>query len=146
MTELYEKSIYKLELPAVLEKLAQQAVCDGAKERCRAMRPLHDVEDIRILQEQTSAACQLIVLRGSPSLSGILDVAESLDRADKGGSLSPAELLRVAGVLRCARNVKAYADGDSASTVLDPYFMRLSPNKHLEEKITNSMHDVPRNS
>ena len=139
MTELYEKSINKLELPAVLERLAQQAVCDGAKERCRAMRPLRDVEDIRSLQEQTSAACSLIVLRGSPSLSGITDVAASLDRADKGGCLSPSELLRIAGVLRCARAVKGHADGENASTVLDSYFMRLMPNKYLEEKITNSI-------
>ena len=30
------------------------------------------------------------------------------------------ELLRIAGVLRCARNVKAYGDGDHVDTVLDP--------------------------
>ena len=139
MTQLYEKSIRKLELPAVLEKLAQQAVCNGAKERCMAMQPLSDVDDIRILQDQTTAACQLITLKGSPSFGGIVDVAASLDRADKGGSLSPGELLRIAGVLRCARGVKAYADGENTSTVLDPYFLRLTPNKYLEEKITNSI-------
>ena len=34
MTDLFEKSIRTLELPAVLEKLAAKAVSDAAKERC----------------------------------------------------------------------------------------------------------------
>ena len=135
MTELYKKSIQKLELPAVLEKLAQQAVCTSAKKRCLSMMPLTDLDDIRILQDETSAACLLLTLKGSPSFGGIVDVAASLDRADKGGSLSPSELLQIAGVLRCARTVKAYADGENTSTVLDPFFMRLTSNKYLEEKI-----------
>jgi len=139
MTELYSKSIQKLELPAVLERLAQQAVCESAKQRCRVILPQTDLDDIRILQDETSAACQLITLKGSPSFGGIIDVGASLDRADKGGSLSPSELLRIAGVLRCTRAVKSYADGENSSTVLDPFFMRLTPNKYLEEKITNSI-------
>ncbi len=28
------------------------------------------------------------------------------ERADRGGSLQPVELLRIAGILRCARNIK----------------------------------------
>ena len=35
----FEKSIRTLELPAVLEMLAQQAVGDTAKERARELRP-----------------------------------------------------------------------------------------------------------
>ena len=139
MTELYEKSIRKLELPAVLELLAQHAASKCAKERCMTILPLDDPEDIRILQGQTSAACKLITLKGSPSLGGIRDVSDSLDRADRGGSLNPRELLRIAGVLRCAREVKSYADGENTSTVLDPFFMQLTANKYLEEKISNSI-------
>ena len=139
MTELYEKSIGKLELPAVLDLLAAQAASQCAKERCKQLQPLTDADDIRILQAQTSAACQLITLKGSPSLGGIRDVADTLDRADRGGVLSPKELLQIAGVLRCARGVKAYADGENTSTVLDPFFMQLTPNKYLEEKISTSI-------
>lgn len=139
MTELYEKSIRKLELPAILELLAGQASSEGAKARCRELLPLTDAEDIRILQAQTSAACQLITLKGSPSLSGIRDVSDALGRADRGGVLNPKELLSIAGVLRCARNVKAYADGENTSTVLDPFFVQLTANKYLEEKISASI-------
>jgi DNA mismatch repair protein MutS2 len=135
MNELYQKSLVKLELDKVLQLLADQANSGAAKERCLQTLPLTDECEIRARQQETSAACRLITLKGTPGLSGIRDVGESLDRADRGGSLSPEELLAVAGVLRCARQAKSYADGDSVPTVLDGFFYRLQPNKYLEEKI-----------
>ena len=45
MTELYEKSLNKLELGAVLEQLADCAHSENAKEQCRKLLPLDDIED-----------------------------------------------------------------------------------------------------
>lgn len=45
MSELFEKSIRTLELPAVLEKLAAKAVSQAAKDRCLKLTPSTDVED-----------------------------------------------------------------------------------------------------
>ena len=45
------------------------------------------------------------------------------------------ELLRIASVLRCARNIKSYQSEDENRTILDPLFLALSPNKYLEDKI-----------
>ena len=139
MNTLYEKSLQKLELGAVLQLLADQACSEEAKTRCLELKPETDVDDIRLLQEQTSAACRLVVQKGSPGLGGIKDVSASLARADRGGSLSAGELLKIAGVLRCARQVKNYAETDAVSSVLDPYFMDLMANKYLEEKIDHSI-------
>ena len=135
MNELYEKSLKKLELDKVLELLAEHAGSEAAKEKCRAMAPLTDADDIRALQKETSDACKLITLKGSPSLGGIRDMSASLARADRGGVLSTEELLQIAGCLKSARMVKNYADGDSVATVLDPWFFQLMANKYLEEKI-----------
>ena len=137
--ELYEKSLNKLELNLVLQQLADCANSADAKERCLALRPLKDEEEIRILQEQTSAACHMISLKGAPSFHEVREIAPSLERADRGGCLTPAELLRIAGVLRCIRNTKAYYNGDYAQSMLDVYFQELSPNRYLEEKISNSI-------
>ena len=62
-------------------------------------------------------------------------MSPSLERADRGGSLQPIELLRIAGVLRCARNIKGYVSEDDKATVLDVLFKALTPNKYLEDKI-----------
>lgn len=139
MSELYEKSLAKLELDGVLELLAIQAVSDAAKEVCRNLKPETDADEVRRLQEQTTAACKLISLKGSPSLGGIRDVGASLDRARRGGSLTPGELLKIASSLRVARTVKAYADTDTVSSCLDVYFWELTANKYLEDRISNSI-------
>lgn len=56
MTELYEKSLRKLELDNVLAQLADCANSEDGKDRCRALLPLDDAEEIRLLQQQTTAA------------------------------------------------------------------------------------------
>lgn len=139
MEQLIEKSLHKLELGAVLELLAQQACSQEAKASCREIRPVSDGDDVRQLQAQTTAACRMIVQKGSPGLGGIQNVSESLARADRGGSLSAGELLKVASVLRTARTVKNYAETDAVSSVLDHFFWELMGNKYLEEKIERSI-------
>ena len=139
MNEQYQKSLTKLELDKVLALLADHASSPAAKERCLAVRPLDDAEDIRLLQAQTSAACKLITFKGSPSFGGIVDVGASLSRADRGGCLSPEELLRVATVLKAARTAKEYAEGDAVESGLDIFFRQLTPNKFFEERIFTSI-------
>ncbi|MBR6377144.1 MAG: endonuclease MutS2, partial [Oscillospiraceae bacterium] len=139
MTELYEKSLQKLELDRILELLAECAVSGEAKDRCRKLLPNPDPDDVMGLQLQTSDACRLIDLRSSPAFQDVKDVRPSLDRADRGGSLNPKELLQIAGVLRCARGAKEYYDGACANTSLDWMFASLTPNRYLEERITGAI-------
>ncbi len=135
MSELYEKSLWKLELDQILEQLAACAGSLGGKEACRKVRPSSDLEDVNLMLEQTTAASDLCTRKGNPVFGDVTDVSASLERADRGGSLLPVELLRIAGVLRCARNIKGYVSEDDKATVLDPLFGALTPNKYLEDKI-----------
>ena len=135
MSELYEKSLLKLELDQVLEQLASCAGSLGGKEACRRVRPVSDLEDVNLMLEQTTAASDLCTRKGNPVFGDVTDVSASLERADRGGSLQPIELLRIAGVLRCARNIKGYVSEDDKTTVLDALFGALTPNKYLEDKI-----------
>ena len=139
MSELYEKSLTKLELDRVLELLADHAGSPDAAARCRGLRPMTDPDDVRRAQAETSAACRLMETKGAPGFRGTVDVSAALLRAERGGSLAPTELLRIAGVLRCARNVKAYGDGDHVDTVLDPLFNQLMTNRYLEDRITGAI-------
>ena len=139
MSELYEKSLTKLELDRVLELLAGHAGSPDAAGRCLALRPMADADDVRRAQAETSGACKLMETKGTPGFRGTVNVSGELLRAERGGSLSPAELLRVAGVLRCARTVKSYGDGDHVDTVLDPLFNQLMTNRYLEDRITGAI-------
>ncbi|MEG2000667.1 MAG: endonuclease MutS2, partial [Evtepia sp.] len=139
MTELFEKSIHTLELPRVLELLADEAVTDEGKERARALRPETILSDVAYHQQETGAAVKMMTLQGSPTFSGVKPVAGSLRRADMGGSLNTSELLSIATVLRASRSAKEYASGDGEKTVIDHLFYSLHPNRSLEEKITGSI-------
>ena len=135
MSVLYEKSLYKLELDQVLERLAACAGSTEGKARCMQLRPITDLEDVQALLAETTAASELCTKKGNPSFADVQNVSASLERADMGGSLQPVELLRIAGVLRSARSVKSYVSENEQRTVLSNLFDALSPNKYLEDKI-----------
>ena len=139
MSELYEKSLHKLELDQVLEQLAECAGSGEGKAACLRLRPVSDLEDVQALLDETTAASDLCTRKGNPSFVEVYDVSASLERADRGGSLQPKELMRIAAVLRCARNIKGYVAEDEKATVLDPLFAALTPNKYLEDKISGAI-------
>jgi len=136
----FEKSLNTLELPAVLELLARQAVSDSAKELALGLKPSAERAEVTRRLEETTAAKTMMVVRGSPSFSGVRDVRPSLARADLGGALNTRELLDIARVLQCARLVRAYlADDSVGKTPIDSLFYALHANKFLEEKINTSI-------
>ena len=139
MSELYEKSLLKLELDKVLEMLAESAGSLEGKEACLRLRPVSDLEDVHAMLAETTAASDLCTRKGNPSFAGVKDVSASLERAERGGTLQPVELLAIAGVLRCARNIKGYVSEDEPATVLNPLFAALTPNKYLEDKISGAI-------
>ena len=135
MSELYEKSLQKLELPLVLQQLSACAGSVGGKEACLRLVPVTDLEEVELLLQQTSAASDLCARKGNPVFGDVTDVSASLERAERGGTLQPKELLRIAGILRCARTTQGYVSEDDVKTVLDSLFRALTPNKYLEDKI-----------
>ena len=142
MSQLFEKSIRTLELPRVLQLLADQAVSEEAKRRARTLAPETEPEEVLRLQDQTEAARTLIGLQGSPSFSGVKPVSEALDRADRGGSLNTRELLTIADLLTCARRTREYWNDDRGeTTAIDHLFQSLHGNRFLEEKIKSAILD-----
>ena len=82
MSELYEKSLLKLELDQVLELLAECAGSFEGKEACRRLRPTSDLEDVRLMLDQTTAASDLCTRKGNPGFGEVRDVSASLERAE----------------------------------------------------------------
>ena len=142
MNTLFEKSISTLELPAVLEMLAALAVSDAAKEKCRNLTPVCELEEALHLQAETQSAKDRLGLYGSPSFSGVKDVSRALSRADHGGVLNTRELLDVADLLTASRRVSEYdREKQEEKTVLDHLFSALHTNKFLEDKIHGAILD-----
>ena len=139
MSSLYEKSQLKLELDQVLAMLADCAGSEEGKKACLTLRPSADLEDVQAMLDETTAASNLSTRKGNPGFQEVRDVSAALERADRGGTLQPKELLAIAGVLRCARTLKSYCDEAEKATVLDPLFRSLTANKYLEDKISGAI-------
>ena len=140
MTDRFEKSMQTLELPRVLDMLADQAVTEEGKDKARRFRPETDPVEVTALLAETTAAVEKMVLGGSPAFAGVRPVAGSLQRANMGGSLNTRELLDIAKVLAAARSAKEYGEGDAEKkTPIDVLFHSLRPNRFLEDKITGSI-------
>lgn len=135
-----EKSLHTLELSAILDMLANEAVSEAAKARAMELSPAFDTAEVKRRQEETSAAKTMMTVRQSPSFSGVKDVRAALSRADLGGALNTRELMDIARLLQCARLVRGYiADDSVGKTCIDHLFYALRANKFLEEKINTSI-------
>ena len=134
------KTLQTLEFDKICAMLAEHAHTDGARAMAARLTPTDDTEEILRRQRRTTDAKRLLDVKGTPSFGYVRDVSEICERADKGAVLSPRELLDVANVLRTSRLLVDYCHGNHIfDTVLDEIFDRLSPDRHLEERITRAI-------
>ena len=135
-----QKAIYILEFNKIREMLAELAHTEGAKELALKLMPSSDIVKVQKMQQRTTDAKKLVGIKGQPSFGNIKDIRPSIERAEKDAMLSMRELLDCAAVLRCARTLTDYRQGErTPETTLDEVFDRLLPNRLLEEKITRSI-------
>jgi len=135
-----DKVLKALEFNKIIDMLADHAATEGAKARARSLVPCDDYDTIYDRLEKADSAKRLINAKGFPSFSAPESVTGSADRAYKGATLSPSELLEIASLLRSARALLDYINTDKPfETPLDAVFRRLISNRTLEDKITKSI-------
>ncbi len=133
----YEKV---LELPKVLNMLANEAYCDETKEKALDILPSYSYEETISLLKETEDAYILIARFGSPSFGRIQNIVNAMVRARSGGILTMAELLKVGEALRVFRSVREWrSKSQGVETSLDTYFNKIIPNKYFEDKINSSI-------
>ena len=142
MTDRFEKSMQTLELPRVLDMLADQAVTEEGKDKARRLRPETDPVEVTALLAETTAAVEKMVLRRQPRLC----------RGAAGGRVPPAgghgrqpEHPGAAGHRQGAApppgTAKEYgeADAEKKAPIDVICSMPCAPNRFLEDKITGSI-------
>lgn len=134
-----EKVLKTLEYNKITERLENYAYSDYAKELCRNLMPLSDMEEIRQHQAQTSDAYRRIVQKGSISFSGIRDIRASFQRLKVGSVLGMGELLAVSSLLETTNRVKTFSRSDTTDLpddTLDGLFAKLEPLTPLNHELT----------
>lgn len=132
-----EKALRTLEFDKIREMLSFCAVNDDAKETALSLLPRTNIDEVKSGLADTDAATVMIYKYGTPPVLEISSVSAALKRLKVGGSLSMAELLNIAKVLKCVAQLKKYYDGHQG--VLDYYFFCLEKHSQLEEEISSSI-------
>ena len=129
-----------LELDKILEKAAALAVCPEARTLLLEQPAGETPDEVRYALSQTDAIASLLLKNGSPRFGGVSGVDKVVSRAVKGGVLSMAELLEVAGALRNFQNlVSWYGLTEHDMLPVDDLFYALSPQPGLEKQIISAI-------
>ena len=138
-TDSFSKAMKTLEFDKVLDILSSFCAISCAKGRIQSICPSVSVEEIKRRLRETSDAKNLILVKSSPSFSGVNDITTHLDRASLGSVLSNAELLDIASLLRVCSSSKVYFDKVKEGNYLFTYVSKICQNRYLEEKISSSI-------
>ena len=135
-----EKYLEALEFDKIRARAADGIVCPEARGMLLGQPAWETPDEVRAALEQTDAMTTLLIKNGSPRFSSVENVRGIVQRAEKGGVLSMAELLTVADTLRNFRElVKWYGLTEHDVLPVDDLFYAMTPQPTLEKTIKDSI-------
>ena len=138
--ERLQKHARALELDKILKLLASRTACEDAAEIAVNQTPSSSREEVERLLKETDDAYVMMARFGAPPFGGLINVANSLRRAQAGGMLTMAELLKISGLLRTLRAITDWRrKSEGVKSCLDDRFSMLMPNQYLETRINSAI-------
>ena len=132
-----KRSEQLLELDKILALTSSYAVLEESKEALLSLEPTHDLAEARTLLATTEEATHLLFTLGVGRIEYFPPRGDMLERAEKGATLSCAELLDVARMLRSVRvlhdSVTSLAD--DTVVIFRNLVERLVYDRRLEQEI-----------
>ena len=133
-----EKSLRVLEFNKIKEIIKNYTSTSAGKDLVDNIAPYNNIYEVREHLQETFEAYMLLSKKGSPPFEGLYDVRDGISRAEKGASLMPVQLMRIAAMLRCARRFKDYIshkEEEEAYRVIEDLCYGIVPLKKIEEEI-----------
>ena len=137
-----EKALRVLEFNKIKEILSKYAVTKGGKEKVLELEPYESAYEVRESLKETKEAYEILTKKGNPPFEGLHDVREALEKAGKGGVLTPAQLLYIGNMLRSSERVKEYLEKDEQAESfpkLKDLSYILTPLKSLQQEIERTV-------
>jgi len=104
---LDEHSLRVLEFDKVLVRLAGHTSFSAGRELALDLRPTTARDEVVRRQRVTAEAARLLELQPRAGLGGVHDVRALADKAGRGGTLQPTELLDIASTVGAAADLRA---------------------------------------
>lgn len=97
-----------LEFDKILEMLAENALSDTVKTRCRSLVPSLNEAEVRRRMEETTQAKLIIEQTGTPPLVSMTELQKVIDLVTIDAMLTPDQIAQVSSFLVSCRRMKAY--------------------------------------
>ncbi|MEK6779354.1 MAG: endonuclease MutS2 [Candidatus Deferrimicrobiota bacterium] len=104
----WEAALAALEWGKVISRLCSHAASEPGRGKCAALAPGTDLDAIRVSLEENRDGRRMLVADGPLPLEGLKEIAAEVEKATKGASLSPAELLLVGRTARTGERVRKF--------------------------------------
>lgn len=133
-----------LEINRVKEMLKGYTASSLGKKAVDEMEIYHDIQVLKMKQEEVTEAANIIIKRSTPPLFGISEIVSHLKHTLLGGSLFPGALIKIGDTLRVSRRLKKFLSNDdsdrqSSYPVIENLIGALYTNRALEQEIANAI-------
>ena len=103
-----ERVLRIVEYNKIIDQLTENANSAPGKALCKELRPMDNLPDIRLAQEETDAALQLLIRKGNVNFGSNRDFGYTFGALSIGSSLTAAELLHLSSFLDNVGRVQTY--------------------------------------
>ena len=135
-----ERTLRVLEFTKIREQLAAKALTPMGAEKCLALAPSCNMQEVLLWQQETEEATVILTYLGGHPMASFSDVRPALALADKGATLSPKALLSIAELLRAARTARdALVTERDNTPLLREKAQGLCTLRNLEQDITDAI-------
>lgn len=125
--------------------LSDEASNEKTKSLALSVEPYNDLDTVRNEIGKTAYAFDLSVRYGTPPFYNFKDITGAVKRAQSGASLSLKELIEIKQMLHQMRQLSSWYNQTDENVrkdnFIDYLFSSIAVNKHLEDKISNSIID-----
>lgn len=126
----------RLELNKILLKVSSYCALKGGKELILSLTPSKEIQEARERLLKSEEAKKLLFFFGAGKIEAYPDLSDSLERAEKGATLSFGELLALAKFLRSARILSdSILNAPEEIVLLRELAFKITTNRRLEEEI-----------
>ncbi len=104
----WESALQTLEWGKIVTRLCAHAASEPGRQRCAVLAPGTDLDAIRISLEENRDGRRLLAADGPLPLEGLKEINPPVEKAVKGASLSPTELLLVSQTARTGERIRRF--------------------------------------
>lgn len=133
-----EKTLKTLEFNKIREMLAELCANSDAKAFAMQLTPENNIKTVKKLLQDTDDAVVCVCKFSAPPIARISSVTPAIKRTAMGGSLSVAELLNIASLLKCVSRLKKYENTIGDNPIAN-YLSVLVPCTDVEREISSAI-------